>query len=311
MNSKEKHTLLLKQKAKELGFAFCGIAKAEFLEEDAPRLERWLKQNRHGEMHYMENHFDKRLDPSKLMDGAKTVVSLMYNYFTDQHQTDPLAPKISKYAYGEDYHFVVKDKLNLLLDALKIEVGDIYGRVFVDSAPILERAWARKSGIGWIGKNGNLINKTKGSYFFLAELILDLELLPDNISATDHCGTCTACIDACPTKAIVDNKVVDGSKCISYFTIELKDEIPANMKGKFENWMFGCDICQVVCPWNRFSIPHSEPRFMAEHALLNMTEQDWMDLTALTFGKIFKNSAVKRTKYNGLKRNIVFLKNKE
>lgn len=299
-------TQQLKQQALAFGFTAVGVSKAEFLETEAPKLEQWLKQNMHGKMDYMQNHFDKRLDPRLLVDGAKTVVSLLYNYYTPIKQTDESAPKISKYAYGEDYHHVVKHKLQDLLSWLNNKVGQVSGRVFVDSAPVLERAWAAKSGLGWIGKNGNLINKQSGSFYFLCELIIDLELEPDH-AVTNHCGTCTACIDACPTNAILPNSVVDGSKCISYFTIELKEAIPANMKGKFNNWMFGCDICQDVCPWNRFAKPHQEVKFEPKEELLSLKKQDWIELTEDVFKKVFKNSPVKRTKYNGLKKNIDYL----
>jgi epoxyqueuosine reductase len=258
--TKEKHSIQIKQWATELGFSHCGIAKAEFLEAEAPKLEEWLKRSYQGEMHYMENHFDMRLDPRILVPDAKSVISLTYNYYTDQKQNED-APRISRYAYGEDYHHVVKDKLKILLRNMQQTIGDLNGRCFVDSAPVMERAWASKAGIGWIGKHSLLINKTQGSFFFLAEIIVDAELEYDAPFATDHCGTCTACIDACPTNAIVENKVVDGSKCISYFTIELKDAIPTSYKAQFDDWMFGCDICQDVCPWNRFSKQHNEPKF--------------------------------------------------
>jgi epoxyqueuosine reductase len=300
------HTRLIKQKAAELGFSFCGISKATFLEEDALRLENWLKDERNGQMQYMANHFDKRLDPRLLVDGARSVVSFMYNYYSDQKQSDPLAPKISKYAYGEDYHLVIKEKLKELLQYIRETMGEVSGRAFVDSAPVLERAWATKSGLGWIGKNSNLINKGNGSFFFLAELIIDLDLEYDK-PVTDHCGTCTACIDACPTEAIIEPYVVDGSKCISYFTIELKEAIPLQMKGKFDNWMFGCDICQDICPWNRFSKPNREAKFTPDPLLLNTTKEEWMDITEDVFKVLFKKSPVQRTKYNGLKRNIDFL----
>ena len=299
-------TQQIKRQALALGFTAVGVSKAEFLETEAPKFEQWLKLSMHGKMDYMQNHFDKRLDPRLLVDGAKTVVSLLYNYYTPVKQTDDTAPKISKYAYGEDYHHVIKDKLQQLIAWLNTNVGEINGRVFVDSAPVLERAWAAKSGLGWIGKNGNLINKKSGSFYFLSELIIDLELTPDNM-VTNHCGTCTACIDACPTEAILPNSVVDGSKCISYFTIELKEAIPTSMKGKFDNWMFGCDICQDVCPWNRFAKPHQEIKFEPKEALLSLQKQEWIELTEDVFRKVFKNSPVKRTKYNGLKRNIDYL----
>ncbi len=310
MPNKIKYTKLIKEKAKQLGFSFCGISKAEFLLSEAPKLEKWLKENKNGKMSYMENHFDKRLDPTLLVEDAKSVISLMYNYFTPKNQLDSLAPKISKYAYGEDYHDVVKEKLKELLLFIQLEIGEVSGRCFVDSAPILERAWAAKSGLGWIGKNGNLINKGNGSFYFLAELIIDLDLNYDGV-VTDHCGTCTACIDACPTQAIVAPTIVDGSKCISYFTIELKEAIPTSMKGKFDNWAFGCDVCQDVCPWNKFSKPHQEPKFELNEQLLNMNQQDWQEITEQVFSQLFKKSAVKRTKYNGLKRNIDFIRNTE
>jgi epoxyqueuosine reductase len=308
--STAQHTFLIKQKAAALGFSFCGISKATFLEQEAPRLEKWLKEGKNGQMQYMENYFDKRLDPRLLVDGAKSVISFLYNYHSEIKQEDTEAPKISKYAYGEDYHFVVKDKLQELLLYIRETIGEVNGRAFVDSAPVLERAWAVQSGLGWVGKNSNIINKGSGSFFFLSELILDLELEYDK-PATDHCGTCTACIDACPTDAIVQPHTVDGSKCISYFTIELKDAIPTNMKGTFDNWMFGCDVCQDVCPWNRFSKPHAEPRFVSNESLLSMKKQDWLDITEDVFSQVFKNSPVKRTKYNGLKRNIDFLFNND
>ncbi|MEZ5007650.1 MAG: tRNA epoxyqueuosine(34) reductase QueG [Chitinophagales bacterium] len=306
MDNKSKYSQLIKRWSKELGFDFVGIAKAEFLEKEAPRLEKWLQQGRQGEMHYMENYFDMRLDPTLLVPNAKSVVSFMYNYFpADQQRED--APQISKYAYGKDYHFVIKDKLKILLQKIQSEIGDVDGRAFVDSAPILERPWAAKSGLGWIGKNSLLLNKKNGSFYFLAELIIDLELEVDG-PVTDHCGTCTACIDACPTDAIVDPYVVDGSKCISYFTIELKDSIPSDYTGKFENWMFGCDICQDVCPWNRFSKPHKEEQFKPDDRLLNFSKVEWEEITKEVFNEIFRKSAVKRTKFEGLKRNIEFLK---
>jgi epoxyqueuosine reductase len=307
MSKKTHYTTLIKTEAKRLGFLSCGISKAEFLEEEAFRLESWLNQNKHGKMHYMENHFDKRLDPTLLVEGSKSVVSLTYNYFSENLQQDSKAPKISKYAYGIDYHYVIKDKLNQLLEFIKEEIGDVHGRAFVDSAPILEKAWAKKSGLGWIGKHSNMLTQKAGSFYFLAELIIDLELESDH-AVTDHCGTCTACIDACPTDAITEPYSVDGSKCISYFTIELKENIPTDMKGKFDNWMFGCDVCQDVCPWNRFSKQHNEPLFNPKPELLSMTKKDWEEITQETFNKVFKKSAVKRTKYTGLTRNIKFLK---
>ncbi|TFF39761.1 tRNA epoxyqueuosine(34) reductase QueG [Mucilaginibacter psychrotolerans] len=301
------YSQMIKAEAKNLGFLFCGIAKAEFLEDEAPRLETWLNKGMHGEMRYMENHFDKRLDPRLLVDGAKSVISVALNYYTDEQQTDPSAPKLSKYAYGTDYHFVIKDKLKQLLAFINREIGEVGGRAFVDSAPVLDKAWAKKAGLGWVGKNANLLNKHAGSFFFLAELIVDIELEYDVEPTADHCGTCTRCIDACPTDAIVGPYVVDGSRCISYLTIELKDEIPAEFKGKMDNWMFGCDICQDVCPWNRFSVIHTEPAFAPHAELLGLKKEDWNDLTQDVFQKVFKNSAVKRTKFDGLKRNISFL----
>jgi epoxyqueuosine reductase len=302
----------IKKIATDLGFSYCGISKAEFLTEEAPRLEEWLKRNYQGKMNYLENHFDKRLDPTLLVPGAKSIISLIYNYYPEKDlvDTNPESFKIAKYAYGEDYHKVVKDKLKIFLDRIEEEVGAVNGRAFVDSAPVHERAWAKKSGLGWIGKNSLLLNRTMGSFFFLAELILDLELDYD-LPIKDYCGTCTACIDACPTDAIAEPYVVDGSKCISYFTIELKEEIPASVKGKFENWIFGCDICQDVCPWNSFSKPHSEPRFAPPDNLQKMTQNDWSEITEEVFKTLFKNSPVKRTKFEGLKRNIAFLSSKD
>jgi epoxyqueuosine reductase len=302
----QKYTQLIKDTAKKLGFQSCGISKARFLAEEEARLSQWLSQKKQGEMAYMENHFDMRLDPRKLVDGAKSVISLSYNYFTSEKQSDPNAPKISKYAYGEDYHFVVKNKLKSLLTLIQTEIGNVNARVFVDSAPIMEKAWAQQSGLGWIGKNANLINQQNGSFFFLAEIIIDIDLSYD-APVTDHCGTCTKCIDACPTDAIVAPYVVDGSKCISYFTIELKNEFPKEVKGKFSNWMFGCDICQDVCPWNKFAKPHQEKLFDPSTALLSMNKKEWEEITAETFQVLFKNSAVKRTKFEGLKRNINWL----
>ena len=307
MNSNRVHTTQqIKAEAKRLGFLSCGIAKAGFLEAEAPRLERWLKNGFQGEMHYMENHFDKRLDPTLLVDGAKSVISLLLNYYPE-HTQNPDSYQISKYAYGQDYHFVIKDKLKELLHFIQNEIGEVNGRAFVDSAPVLDKAWAAKSGLGWIGKNANLITQKTGSFYFIAELIIDLELDYDT-PTTDHCGTCTACIDACPTQAIVAPYVVDGSKCISYFTIELKDQLPAEMKGAWNDWMFGCDVCQDVCPWNRFAKPHQEPAFNPHPDLLQFTKKDWEEITEETFRKVFKNSAVKRTKFEGLQRNIDFLK---
>jgi epoxyqueuosine reductase len=305
MNTKEKYSHLIKTEALRLGFLSCGISKAGFLEEEAPRLENWLNKNRHGQMSYMENHFDKRLDPTLLVDDAKSVVSLLLSYYPSEIQNQD-SYKISKYAYGQDYHFVIKDKLKDLLRFIQTEIGEVNGRVFVDSAPVLDKAWAAKSGLGWIGKNSNLITKQVGSFYFIAELIIDLELEHDH-TTTDHCGSCTACLDACPTQAIVAPYVVDGSKCISYFTIELKDNIPNEMKGKFDDWMFGCDVCQDVCPWNRFSQPHNEPLFNPNPEILAFSKKDWQEITEETFRTVFKNSAVKRTKLDGLQRNIRFL----
>ncbi len=298
---------MIREEAERLGFDFIGFAKAEQMQEEARRLEAWLNQGMHGQMGYMANHFDKRTDPRKLVEGAKSVVSLMYNYFPEEVQQAPDAPKISRYAYGKDYHFVLKHKLKSLLNYIQEEIGEVNGRCFVDSAPVLERDWAKRSGIGWVGKNTLMINPKAGSYFFLAELILDLELVYDH-PIKDYCGTCTRCIEACPTEAISPGGyVVDGSKCISYFTIELKEAIPESYKGKFENWMFGCDICQEVCPWNRFAQAHQEPEFAPHPDLLTMSKQDWEEITEEVFREIFRKSAVKRTKYSGLKRNIKFL----
>jgi epoxyqueuosine reductase len=308
LTNKSIYTKLIKQKAKELGFDYCGIAKAEFLEDEAPKLETWLKNNMHGQMDYMQNHFDMRLNPNLLVENAKSVISLSYNYYTNKKQTDLQAPQISKYAFGEDYHLVLRDKLTELYIYIQEQIGEVNGRTFVDSAPILERAWAKRSGLGWIGKNTNLINQKSGSFYFLCEAILDVELDYDS-PVTDHCGTCRACIDACPTKAIVEPYKVDGSKCISYYTIELKESIPIEMKGKFKNWAFGCDICQDVCPWNKFSKKHQEERFEPSAQFLSMEKDDWVDLNENIFKELFKKSAIKRAKYNGLIRNIVFLKN--
>lgn len=300
-----KYTQIVKTEAKRLGFDYCGISKSDFLSDEAPRLEKWLKEQKNGEMKYMENYFDKRLDTRLLVENSKSVISLLYNYYPPKHQPDN-TPKISKYAYGKDYHEIIKDKLHEFLSTLKEKVGNINGRAFVDSAPVLDKAWAAKSGLGWVGKNSNLINKQHGSFFFIAELIIDLELEYDG-PIKDFCGTCTKCIDACPTEAIVAPYVVDGSKCISYLTIELKDEIPAEFEGKMGGWAFGCDVCQDVCPWNSFSKPHEQPLFTNE-SLLQFTEADWYDMTEETFNIVFKNSAVKRTKYKGLKRNLQFIK---
>lgn len=300
-------TQLVKQLSRELGFSYCGISKAGFLEEEAPRLEEWLKRGYHGKMKYMENHFDKRLDPRLLVPDAKSVISLLYNYYPKRDLAKNDNFKIAKYAYGEDYHYVIKDKLKEMLYRLQEKTGQISGRAFVDSAPVMERAWAKRAGLGWIGKNSLLLNRSMGSFFFLAELIIDLELEYDG-PIKDYCGTCTACMDACPTGAIPEPQVVDGSRCISYFTIELKEEIPTEVKGKFENWIFGCDICQDVCPWNRFAQPHNETRFDPPDGLENFQQQDWIELTEEVFQKLFPKSAVKRTGFKGLKRNIDFNK---
>lgn len=304
----KENTLKVKTIAKELGFDFIGISKADFLQEEAPRLETWLNQGKHGKMSYLANHFDKRLDPRKLVPGAKSVISLMYNYYPEVDLTGKIGFKIAKYAYGEDYHFVLKRKLKSMFAQLKEQVGEIEGRVFVDSAPVMERTWAANSGLGWIGKNSLLLNKQAGSFYFLAEIISDLEL-EENGPIKDYCGTCTKCMDACPTDAIPTPYVVDGSKCISYFTIELKEQIPNEVKGQFEDWIFGCDICQDVCPWNRFSKAHNTPEFKPHPKIEHMNKNDWIELTEEVFRVIFKKSAVKRTKYSGLKRNIGFVRN--
>lgn len=307
MSAIEKNTQFIKSLATKLGFDHCGIAKAQLLSEDARRLEQWLNKGMHGKMQYMENNFDLRIDPTKLVPGAKSVVTLLLNYFPAQQQIDT-APKIASYAFGNDYHEVIRAKLNALLYEIKQQIGEVNGRGFVDSAPVMERSWAQKTGLGWIGKNGNLINKQSGSYFFIATLIMDLELLLDDPYAKDFCGTCTKCIDACPTDAILPDKVIDGSKCISYFTIELKDTlIPDALKGKFDNWMFGCDVCQQVCPWNRFSKPTNEIKFTPLPSVLNFSKSDWEDLTEENFKIIFKDSPLKRSKFKGIKRNLQFL----
>lgn len=305
MLSKSKHTAFIKQEAKRLGFDYCGISKADFLTEEAPRLEKWLNNNMHGEMKYMENHFDKRLDPRLLVEGSKSVISLLLNYFPAQQQ-NPDAPKISKYAYGNDYHDVIKTKCKEFLERMQEEIGEVNGRCFVDSAPVLDKAWAAKSGLGWIGKNANLINKGSGSFYFIAEIICDVELEYDS-PIKDFCGTCTKCLDACPTQAIVSPYVVDGSKCISYLTIELKENIPSSFKNKMDDWVFGCDVCQDVCPWNSFSKPHNEPLFESKNGLLDWDRNQWQEITEETFKKVFSKSAVKRTKFNGLLRNVKFI----
>ncbi len=305
--NKSEISKFVKSTATSLGFDFCGIAKAEPLHEDAVRLENWLNNNMHGSMDYMQNHFDLRTDPTKLFPGAKSVITVLQNYFTSEKQ-NVNAPVISKYAFGEDYHDVIRERLHHFFFLLKEQIGEINGRGFVDSAPVLERSWANKSGLGWIGKNGNLINKNKGSFFFIATLIVDVEFEYDNPILKDYCGTCTKCIDHCPTEAILPEKVIDGSKCISYFTIELKEAlIPENMKGKFENHFFGCDICQDVCPWNRFSKQNSEERFKPLHEVLHFSRKDWEEISEVQFKNIFKNSPIKRAKYTGIKRNLHFI----
>jgi epoxyqueuosine reductase len=305
---KTTNTLLVKTLTKNMGFDYCGIAKAQTLDDDARKLERWLHSGKHGSMKYMENYFDLRIDPTKLVPGAKSVITLLKNYFPGQLSQQEL--KISKYAWGKDYHSVIKKQLNRFLNELQEKIGNINGRGFIDSAPVLERAWAERSGLGWVGKNGNLINKNNGSFFFIATLITDLELDYDDPFAKDFCGSCTRCIEACPTEAILPERVVDGSKCISYFTIELKDEIiPESMSGKFQNWMFGCDVCQDVCPWNRFSTIHNEVDFSPIPEILNFSNKDWEELTEDAFKKIFSNSPLKRSKFSGIKRNLKFIQN--
>lgn len=310
MNLLEKNTSIVKQKAAELGFSYCGIAKAGLLEEDARRLEAWLNQNLHGKMQYMENHFDLRVDPRKLVPGAKSVITVLQNYYSEEKQAAETA-HISKYAYGKDYHEVIRAKLHQLLQALNEEIGEINGRGFVDSAPVLERSWGVQTGAGWIGRNGNLINKEAGSFYFIATLIVDIDLLYDDPYAKDYCGSCTKCIDTCPTEAIQPNKQINGSKCISYFTIELKDAlIPEEMKGKFQNWMFGCDICQDICPWNRFSKPNTEAQFKPIPEILSYTKLQWASLSEEAFKNVFRDSPLKRTKYAGIQRNLRFLETK-
>lgn len=308
MTPADRYAHLVKATAKRLGFDFCGIAKADFLAEEAPKLEEWLRRDYQGRMGYLANHFDKRLDPRKLVEGAKTVVSLVYNYYPESvfpEGTEDI--KLAKYAYGKDYHDVIQEKLREFLTCLRDEIGDFHGRSFVDSAPILERQWAQRAGLGWIGKNSLLLNRSMGSFFFLAELVIDLELTPDLPLSKDYCGTCTACIDACPTEAIVAPGVVDGSRCISYLTIELKDAIPSSFAGKMDNWVFGCDVCQDVCPWNRFSRPHQEPSFSPSSDLEDLLAQNWKELTEETFKRVFSGSAVTRTKFKGIKRNLEFI----
>ena len=308
MTLKNKRTKIIKTEAKKFGFISCGISKAEFLEDHASYLEKWLKKNYNGKMSYMERNFDKRLDPRKLVHGSKSVISLSFNYYTKKKQLDSNSYKVSKYAFGNDYHFVIKNKLNKLLLSLKNKIGNFNARVFVDSAPVMERAWAEKSGLGWVGKNTLMISKKKGSYFFLAEIICDLELDHD-MPVMDHCGTCTACIDACPTEAIIKPYVLDSNKCISYLTIELKDSIPKQFENKMQDWIFGCDICQDVCPWNKFSEENNHILLQPSDKFLNMKKNDWIELTEETFKKVFKNSPIKRANFNGLKKNISFIKN--
>jgi epoxyqueuosine reductase len=307
LDKRHQHTQIIKATASSLGFEFCGIAQAKKLDDDARRLEQWLNKGMQGSMKYMENHFDLRIDPQKLVPGAKSVITLLINYFPSKKQSNRL-PKVSKYAYGKDYHDVIKNKLNIFLQTLKEKFGEIHGRGFVDSAPVLERSWAQRSGLGWIGKNGNLITKQSGSFYFIATLITDLELEYDDPFVKDYCGTCTRCIDSCPTEAILPGKVIDGSKCISYFTIELKETlIPGEMKGKFDNWLFGCDICQDVCPWNRFSKATAETEFAPVKELFNFSVKDWEEMTEESFKKIFKDSPIRRAKFSGIKRNLKFL----
>ncbi|MBP7172928.1 MAG: tRNA epoxyqueuosine(34) reductase QueG [Cloacibacterium sp.] len=310
LQNTKKYSEIIHSKAKKFGFQSCGISKADFLEEEAPNFEKWLRNGFHGAMQYMENYFDKRLDPRLLVEGAVSVISLSYNYFPRKILQQEDNFKISKYAYGEDYHEVIKEILRAMVAELQAEIGTFGFRVFVDSAPVLERAWAKKSGIGWVGKNANLITKKQGSFFFLAEIICDLDLEYD-APTTDHCGQCRKCIDACPTQAIVNEKIIDGSKCISYATIELKNEIPSYFNNKMEDWMFGCDICQDVCPWNRFSAPHRQSKFYPNESLQNFKKAEWKELTQELFSEIFRKSAVKRTKYSGLMRNIKLLENND
>ncbi|MGB0402766.1 MAG: tRNA epoxyqueuosine(34) reductase QueG [Salibacteraceae bacterium] len=304
--SSTNNSILIKNKARDLGFMLCGISKAEPLKKEALFLEKWLNQNKHGEMKWMENYFDLRVDPTKLFPGAKTIISLALNYFPEETQSENDTFKVSKYAYGKDYHFIIKEKLRYLLDYIHQEIGEVSGRAFVDSAPIMDKVWAKKSGVGWMGKNTNIINPKAGSFFFLGELVLDIDLTPDG-PIKDYCGTCTKCIDSCPTEALSGDFGIDGSKCISYFTIELKDELPLSFSNKFENWMFGCDICQDVCPWNRFSKPTKEEWFKPHDKLLTLEKSEWKEISLELFQEIFRKSAVKRTKYSGLKRNIEFL----
>ena len=305
LDIRKRHSDWIKKEASSLGFSFCGISKAEFLKDEAPRAEEWLKRGYHGKMSYLENNFDKRMDPALLVPGAKSVISLLYNYYPKKDLSRDGEYKISKYAYGEDYHVVIKDKLKILMRNIQAEIGEVHGRAFVDSAPVMERSWAQKSGLGWIGKNSLLLNREMGSFFFIAELIVDLPLEYDS-AIKDFCGSCTACIDACPTDAITEPYAVDGSKCISYFTIELKENIPPDVKGKFKDWIFGCDICQDVCPWNSFSKAHHEERFNPKE-LAEFSKRDWQEITSEVFEKVFGKSAMQRTGFRGLQRNIAFL----
>ena len=304
MNLKKKYSDFIKNKSIELGFISCGISKSGFLENEIGRFESWLKNNYHGKMSYMERNFDKRMDTRKLVDGSKSVISLLFNYYPSK-EINNNSFKISKYAYGKDYHFIIKDKLKTLLSSMRNEIGEIDGRVFVDSAPIMEKAWAKKSGLGWVGKNTNLISKKTGSFFFIAEIIVDLELEYDG-EVTDHCGSCTACLDACPTDALYEPYKIDASKCISYFTIELKDQFPNDLKKDFNDWIFGCDICQDVCPWNKFSIPNKEPLLNPKNEINQYSKKDWLELTDEVFKVVFKGSPLERTKFKGLKRNIQY-----
>lgn len=311
MSAKEHNTRLVKQLATGLGFDHCGIARAEKLEEDARRLEQWLQKGFHGTMSYMENHFELRTDPRQLVPGARSVITLLLNYFPEKLQTEQ-TPRISKYAYGQDYHEVIREKLKSLLQAIRHQVGEVEGRGFVDSAPVLERTWAQKSGLGWVGKNGNLITKSAGSFFFIATLITDLDLIPDDPFARDYCGTCQRCIEACPTDAILPDKTIKGSHCISYFTIELKEQVmDEKWKGKFDNWMFGCDTCQDVCPWNRFSTPHQTPAFEPIPEILKNSREEWETMTEEKFKVLFRHSPLKRTKWEGIQRNLKMIKTDE
>ena len=304
MNLKKNYSDFIKNKSIELGFISCGISKSAFLENEIGRFESWLKNNYHGQMSYMERNFDKRMDTRKLVDGSKSVISLLFNYCPSK-EINNNSFKISKYAYGNDYHFIIKDKLKTLLSSMRNEIGEIDGRVFVDSAPIMEKAWAKKSGLGWIGKNTNLISKKTGSFFFIAEIIVDLELEYDN-EVTDHCGSCTACLDACPTDALYEPYKIDASKCISYFTIELKEQFPNDLKKDFNDWIFGCDICQDVCPWNKFSIPNKEPLLNPKNEINQYSKKDWLELTDEVFKVVFKETSLERTRFKGLKRNIQY-----